>query len=52
MVLHKHGEYLYTQVQMILQKRSELLLERSGGAFFSCAPNLAFGSRSGRMLLK
>ena len=30
MVLHKHGEYLYNQVQMILQKRSEDLLERLG----------------------
>ena len=31
MVLHKHGEYLYEQVQLVLQRRSETLLER-------CAP--------------
>ena len=28
MVLHKHGEYLYQQVAVVLQKRSEELLER------------------------
>jgi hypothetical protein len=28
MVLHKHGEYLYQQVAVVLQKRSEDLLER------------------------
>jgi len=29
MVLHKHGEYLYQQVAVVLQKRSEELLERA-----------------------